>query len=479
MAKKTEKKAEDSQTPSIEVQSDQLKETIHAQIEAQKQFFKTNTTKSIKWRLNQLKALYASIKNHEAQIMQALNSDLAKSEFEAYVTEEGFALHEITVTKKNLKKWAKAKKASDILSRPGKGKVILEPFGTVLIIAPWNYPFVLAMQPLVSAIASGNTVVLKCSEYSPATNEVIKSIIQEVFPPEHVLYVEPGYQQNQILMHEHFDFIFFTGSPKVGRQIMESASKFLTPVCLELGGKSPCIIEESANISQTAKRIIWGKLLNAGQTCVAPDYILVHNSIKDSLIKTLYEEIEVQYGEDILSNPEYPKIVNSRHFTRLYSMVPEAKVDTTTNKMAPVILDLGALDGNEAQNHPAMKEEIFGPLLPVISYENIDDAIDFVYSRPTPLALYLFTKNKKIQKKVFGSLRFGGGCLNDVINHLCVKGLPFGGIGESGMGNYHGEYGFKTFSHEKSILFQPANKELKYRYAPHKVNLDFIKKFLK
>jgi len=305
MAKKTEKKVEQAETNEIEIQTLQLKESIHSQIIAQNNFFKTNTTKSIKWRLNQLNALYRAIKKYDHEIMAALQADLAKSEFEAYVTEEGFVLHEISIAKKNLKKWAKAKTIKgDILSKPGKGKIVPEPYGTVLIIAPWNYPFLLSIQPLVSAIASGNTAVVKCSENSPATNKVVETIIKETFPPEYIFYVEPGYVQNQILMHEHFDFIFFTGSPKVGKQIMESASKFLTPVCLELGGKSPCIVDESANISLAARKIVWGKLLNAGQTCVAPDYVLVHQSVKDVLIKSIYDEIELQYGENILANSD-------------------------------------------------------------------------------------------------------------------------------------------------------------------------------
>ena len=472
MAKKTEKKAESTETLELENQSEQVKDLIHSQIIAQKNFFKTNETKSLKWRLNQLKKLYNSIKKHDAEIMQALHTDLGKSEFEAYVTEEGGVLHEISVAKKNLKKWAKTKKISN-------GKIMAEPLGTVLIIAPWNYPFLLTLQPLVSSIAAGNTAVVKCSEWSPATNSVIKSIIEETFVPEHVLYVEPGYQQNQMLMKERFDFIFFTGSPKVGKVIMENAAKTLTPVCLELGGKSPCVVDETANINLAARKIIWGKLLNAGQTCVAPDYVLVKDSIKDALIKSLYEEMELLYGDRILENPEYPKIINSRHFTRLFSMVPEAKVDTSTNKIAPMILDLGDLKNSEAQNHPTMKEEIFGPLLPVITYENLDDAIDFVASKPSPLALYLFTKEKWVQKKVLGNLKFGGGCINDVIMHLSTDGLPFGGIGESGMGCYHGEYGFKTFSHFKPILVLSPNKDTKYRYSSHGKYLKTIRKFFK
>lgn len=480
MAKKTEKKAETSDLPEMEVQTEQLKDLIHSQIQAQKDFFRTNATKPIKWRLSKLKSLYASVKNHEKEIAQALNTDLAKSEFEAYVTEEGFVLHEISLVKKNLKKWAKIKKIHDgVLAGPAKSRIMPEPYGTVLIIAPWNYPFLLTLQPLVSAIASGNTAVVKCSELSPATNKVVETIIKEVFEPEHVLYVEPGYMQTEILSHEHFDFIFFTGSPKVGKLVMENAAKFLTPVCLELGGKSPCIIEENANIAMAARRIVWGKLMNAGQTCVAPDYVLVEKSVKDSFIKSVHEEIENLYGDNVLANPEYPKIISSRHFTRLFSMVPEAKVDTSTNKISPTILDLGDLNGVEALNHPTMKEEIFGPLLPVLTYENLDDAMDFVATRPTPLALYLFSKNKRVQKKVFGSLRFGGGCINDVISHLSANGLPFGGFGESGMGNYHGEYGFKTFSHYKSVLIQHPNKDSKYRYNSHGKYLNLIKKFLK
>ena len=455
-------------------------EILHNLVTKQKEFFKSGVTKPVKWRIKQLNKLLSAIKAHEADIIQALQTDLGKSEFEAYSTEIGMVYNEIRYQKKHVKKWAKTKKPSgELFFFPGKPRIQPEPFGCTLIMSPWNYPFMLTIDPLVSAISAGNTAVLKTSEYSPATSQVIENIIKESFLPEFITTVQGGYVQNQLLLHEHFDFIFFTGSSNVGKVVMESAAKFLTPVCLELGGKSPCIVDKTANIPITARRIVWGKFLNAGQTCVAPDYVLVDESIKDKLVQALNQEILTQFGEDPLENPDLPKIINSTHFSRLVSLAPDAQTNSATNKIAPTLMDLGAINSKNVANHPVMKDEIFGPLLPIISFTNLDEVIDFVYQRPTPLALYYFSKNRKSQKKIFNTLRFGGGCINDVVYQLVTDKLPFGGCGESGMGSYHGKFGFDAFTHYKGILKQSSWMDLKVRYAPYENKLDTVKKFLK
>ena len=452
----------------------------HDLVVKQKEFFKTGVTRPVKWRIKQLKKLLSAIKAHEADIVQALMTDLNKNEFEAYSTEIGLVYNEIRYQKKHVKKWAKIKKPhGELFFFPGKTRVYPEPFGCTLIMSPWNYPFLLTIDPLVSAISAGNTAILKTSEYSPATSQVIENIIKESFMPEFITTVQGGYVQNQQLLHEHFDFIFFTGSSAVGKVVMESAAKFLTPVCLELGGKSPCIVDKTANIQIAARRIVWGKFLNAGQTCVAPDYVLVDESVKESLVEAMKQEILNQYGEEPLSSPDLPKIINSTHFSRLVSLAPDAVTNSAANKIAPTLMDLGTISSETVLNHPVMKQEIFGPLLPIITFNSLDEVIDFVYQRPIPLALYFFSKNRKSQKKIFNTLRFGGGCINDVVYQLVSDKLPFGGCGESGMGCYHGKYGFDTFTHLKGVLKQSSWMDLKLRYAPHENNLETVKKFMK
>lgn len=474
------KKTASETLPQDDHMPEQEKNRIRSLVEAQKNYFRSGESKNIKHRKQALKSLYSVIKHHESEIYDALKADLGKPEFEAYTTEIGFVLHEISYQRKHLKKWSKPKKASgSFISYPAKAKIIPEPFGNVLIMSPWNYPFLLSLQPLVTAIAAGNTAILKTSEYSPATSSILETIIQESFDPNFVALVKGGFLTNQLLMNESFDFIFFTGSPAVGKVVMETAAKTLTPVCLELGGKSPCIVEESANLPIAARRIVWGKLLNAGQTCVAPDYILVHESLKKDLLHQLADEIALQYGDNPLENPEYPKIINMKHFCRIYALAPTAQVDTASNKIAPTILDLGDIHSEQAQTHPSMREEIFGPIFPVITYKELDEVIDFIHSRPSPLALYLFSQNKHVQEKILTTLRFGGGCVNDVILHLSSSELPFGGIGQSGMGQYHGKYGFDTFTHLKSVLIQSPKTDTKYRYAPHKDYIKLVRRILK
>lgn len=452
-----------------EAQLDKNELRIAELLQNQKNFFATNRTRSYQWRIEQLKKLYALIESNKEKIFETLYKDLNKSNFESYITEVGFVLKDISYHIKHLKKWCKAKKVfADLHLFPAKLSVTPEPFGSVLILSTWNYPFLLAMQPLVAAISAGNTVILKTSEYSNATNDFIDSLISKNFNSEYITVVRGGYAQNQALLNQHFDFIFFTGSQNVGKIVMSNASRFTTPVCLELGGKNPCIVDDTADISIAAKRIAWGKFLNAGQTCVAPDYILVDKKIKAPLIAAIKDEVKKQFGEKPLVNKEYPKIINERHFVHLSTLCPYAEMDFITNKIAPTVIDLCDVTSKDINSSSLMQEEIFGPLLPVITFENLREAISYVSSKPSPLALYLFSTDKEVQKEVMYTIRFGGGCINDVIYHIASTKAPFGGVGASGIGSYHGKYGFKTFSHYKTVLEQKPHFDLNVRYASSK-----------
>jgi len=458
----------------------QIQEDIRTVLQSQREFFASGTTLSLAWRIEQLKKLYSSIKKYENDIYSALSADLLKNPFDSYSTEIGVVLAEISYALRHVKKWGKTKKiSSQLYMFPSKSRVFPEPFGTVLVMSSWNYPFQLSLAPLVSAIAAGNTVILKTSEFSKATNQVLRQILSDCFDSNYVTVIEGGSVVNQLLLHERFNFIFFTGSQAVGKIVMESAAKFLTPICLELGGKSPCIVEASANIPAAARRIVWGKLLNAGQTCVAPDYVLVHESKKEELLEAIRSEITRQFGENPLQNEEYGKIINKKHFNRLISIAPEAQNDLETEKIAPTILDLGPLGGEKASRHPSMQEEIFGPIMPVVTYENLEDVILYINSRPSPLALYLFATEKTVCESVIKRVQFGGGCINDVIIHIANNRMPFGGLGESGMGQYHGKAGFDCFTHYKSIVFQKEKGDFNIRITPHKNHLSFVRKILK
>ena len=458
----------------------QVQEDVRNVLQSQRDFFATGTTLSVSWPIEQLKKLYDAIKRYENDIYSALSADLQKNPFDSYSTEIGIVLSEISYAIRHVKKWSKTQKiSSPLFMFPAKSKVFAEPFGMVLVISSWNYPFQLSLAPLVSAIAAGNTVVLKASEYSTATNQVLRQILSDCFESNYVTFIEGGSLVNQLLLHERFNFIFFTGSQAVGKIIMESAAKHLTPICLELGGKSPCIVEPSANIHTAARRIVWGKLLNAGQTCVAPDYVLVHESKKDEFLEAVRSEIAKQYGENPLENEEYGKIINKKHFNRLISIAPEAQNDLETGKIAPTLLDLGPLGGEKASRHPSMQEEIFGPIMPVASYENLEDAISYINSHPAPLALYLFTADKTVWEDIIQRVRFGGGCINDVVIQTANNLLPFGGMGESGMGQYHGKTGFDCFTHYKGIVFQKEKGELNMRITPHKNRLSLLRRIIK
>lgn len=448
-------------------------------LNSQRAYYETGRTRDISFRIRQLISLRESIIKNEAEIMQALKKDLNKSDFEAYATEIGMVLEEINYLLKNIKKLARTERVrTPITQFPSAGRVYKEPYGIVLIMAPWNYPVQLALAPLAGAISAGNCVILKPSEYAPYSSAVLRKVIQEAFPEKYIAVVEGGMEVNQKLLLNKFDYIFFTGSVPVGKIIMAEAAKHLTPVTLELGGKSPCIVDESADISLAAKRIVWGKYLNAGQTCVAPDYVLVQKDVKEALIRELNRYIRKFYGEDSLNNEEYPKIISERHFSRLLSLMENEKLriggkyNGRLLKIEPTVLEPDTTDS------PIMQEEIFGPLLPVISFESLEEAASFVNARPKPLALYLFTTSRKNESYIMKHTSFGGGCINDTIVHLATTHMGFGGVGESGMGSYHGKLSFSTFSHSKSVLRKSNLLDIPLRYPPYKKKINLLRKIL-
>ena len=443
----------------------------------QQEFFRSGATLPIKNRLEVLKKLKEVIQSRENDILDALHSDLGKSATEAYMCEVGLAISEITYFLKHLKKFAKDKTVFTPLTNfHSRSYIKSVPYGNVLIISPWNYPFLLSIEPLVDAIAAGNTAVLKPSAYSPATSKIVKKIVEEVFPPKYVAVVTGGREENQYLLSMKFDYIFFTGSQNVGKEVLRSASENLTPVSLELGGKSPCIIDETADIKLAAKRIVFGKFLNCGQTCVAPDYIYCHESIKSEFIEELKKQIEIQYGENPLDNSNYGKIINEKHFVRLCNLLEEhkiiigGKVDVEGLKLAPTVMD------NVTWEDKVMQEEIFGPILPIMTFDNVYEVVEVIEDRPHPLALYIFSSNKKTINNITQLCRYGGGCINDVVVHLATPEMPFGGVGASGMGSYHGKFGFETFSHKKSILDKKTWFDLPIRYQPYNKMCDKLLK---
>lgn len=451
-------------------------------IEDHYKFFESKKSRDIDFRINQLRSLKSAIKKYEYKIYEALYKDLGKCEFESYTTEVGFVLNSISHTIKNLKKWAKKEKVKTPLYLfPAKSFIISEPYGTVLIIGPYNYPFQLLVEPLVGALAAGNCVVLKPSENVPNLSRVITEMITETFPKEYIRSVEGGIETNTSLINGTFDYIFFTGSAQVGKIIMEAAARNLVPVTLELGGKSPVIVDESADIRVAAKRIIWGKTINVGQTCVAPDYVVVNNKVKDELIKELKLQIQSFYGKDAMESKDYGKIVNDRHFIRLKNILDKeadkiiygGKVNREKRYIEPTLID-ASWEG------AAMSEEIFGPILPIISFSNLDEIIGEIKKLSKPLALYLFTENYEVEKKVLEEISSGGACINDTITHLANPELPFGGVGNSGIGAYHGKESFKTFSHRKSVVRKTTKINIPIVFPPfNKKNLDNVKKLMK
>ncbi|AEC02116.1 aldehyde dehydrogenase [Sphaerochaeta coccoides] len=446
----------------------------------QKEFFLSGKTKEISFRRDKLILLRNAIKEHEKDIYEALRLDLGKAPFEAYVTEVGIVLEEITYALKHLKQWAKPRRVRvPLMHFPSSGSIHAEPYGSVLIMSPWNYPFQLTIVPLAGAIAAGNCAIIKPSEYAFHTSEIIEKIISEIFEESFVSVIRGGREANKSLLNEKFDYIFFTGSPQVGKVVMESAARHLVPVTLELGGKSPCIVDESADIKLSARRIIWGKFLNAGQTCIAPDYLLVHSSVKNDLLNELKASITAFYGQDPLSSKEYPKIISQRHFDRLMNLMESGRIivggrsNSSERRIAPTILEDVSWDS------PIMQEEIFGPILPILEFTDFHDTLATLSRRPKPLAFYLFTSNRKNEAHAIRTVSFGGGCINDTMIHLSSPRLPFGGVGESGMGQYHGKTSFDTFSHYKSIIkkFNLLDSS-SLRYPPFKNRLKLAKKFM-
>lgn len=446
-------------------------------ISKQRKYFNSNATKDLEFRINMLERLKVAIDINEDMIYLALKKDLNKSEAEAYMTEIQMVKSEIKLVIKKLKCWARPVRVKTPITHwPSKSYVTMEPYGVVLIMAPWNYPFQLAITPLVGAIASGNCAVLKASGNSKYTSEVISHILSQAFKPEHVYCVDATWTHKEIL-EQKYDFIFFTGSEWAGKIVMEAASKHVTPLVLELGGKSPCIVDRKTNVELAAKRIVWGKFLNAGQTCIAPDYVLVDDSVKVKFISALIKHINQMYP-DPLENKDYGKIINQNHFERLIGYIENAAdilggaSDMKQLKIAPAIFP------NARFSDEIMKEEIFGPILPVISYTSLDEAVQKVKHRPKPLALYIFSNSKCFQNKVTSSISSGGVCINDVVMHVANENLPFGGVGSSGMGNYHGYYSFKTFSHTRGILKNKNYMDMPFRYPPYKKDTMKLIKFI-
>ncbi len=446
----------------------------------QKEYFQSGATLPLEFRLAQLRSLYRGIKRFEPQILEALRSDLGKSAEESYMSEIGMCLTEIRHTARHLREWSRPQRVpTPLMHFPGSSRIVREPRGVCLIIAPWNYPFLLAVGPMISAIAAGNCVTLKPSEYAPATAAVLEKMLDVCFEERFCRTVTGGAEVSAAETARPYDMIFFTGSTAVGRKVMAAAAQNLTPVVLELGGKSPCIVDETADLPVAAARIIWGKCLNSGQICVAPDYVLVARSRKDALIREMQKAICRFYGEDPCENSAYPRIVNERHFDRLAAMLPEdpavgGRVDRESLKIEPTLIETTLNDQS-----PLMTEEIFGPLLPIVPYDNIHEALGYILSRPRPLALYLFSRNRKLQRRVVETIPFGGGCINDTISHITTPYLPFGGTGDSGMGAYHGRCGYETFTHAKSILSKPFRPDLPVRYPPLTGKLDLLHKILR
>ena len=447
-------------------------QNIDVILEEQRKCFASGVTLSVDFRIKMLKKLYTAVKKREKEIENALTADLGKSEFEGFMCEVGLVLSEISYMIRHAKKFAKNRRVRTPLAQfASKSYKKPSPYGNVLIMSPWNYPFLLTIDPLADAIAAGNTVVVKPSAYSPATSEVIARIIGECFPREYVAVITGGRKENAALLDKKFDLVFFTGSQNVGREVLRHTAETLTPAVLELGGKSPCIVDSTAKISLAAKRIVFGKYLNCGQTCVAPDYILCEKTVKDVLVTELKRQIKAQFGDTPLKNPDYGKIVNEKHFERIVELIDKNKVavgggfDADTLKIEPTVLDGVSWDD------AVMREEIFGPVLPILVYDDFEELFGLLRDKQKPLALYIFSEDKKHIKAITERLSYGGGCINDVVIHLATSEMGFGGVGESGMGSYHGKAGFDAFSHMKSIVDKKTWLDLPMRYQPYKKGL--------
>jgi len=448
---------------------DTLKEFNYSTlVKSQLDFFNSNETKKIDFRINQLKKLKKVLKQNEELMDEAIYKDFKKSSFENYATELSLIYHEINLAIKNVKKWSKRKNINtDLANIPGKSYVIAEPLGVTLVIGAWNYPYQLSLSPMVAAIAAGNTCIVKPSELSLNSSNAMAKIINSNFDSNYLHVVEGGIKETTALLKEKFDKIFYTGSTQVGKIIMQAAAKNLTPIILELGGKSPAFVFNDANIKITAKRIVWAKFLNGGQTCVAPDYLLLEKGVKEKLIPEIKKQIVLILGDNPKNSESFVRIINARHYQRLVKLIDKDKIivsgdnDEKENYIAPTVLD------NISFDDAVMQEEIFGPILPLIEFDNLNWAINQIKSRPKPLALYIFGKHRKIINKILNEVSFGGGAVNDAIMHLLNSNLPFGGVGDSGTGSYHGQYGFDAFTHYKSILDKSTLIEPPIKYAPY------------
>ncbi|WP_410771406.1 aldehyde dehydrogenase [Fontibacillus sp. BL9] len=450
-------------------------------VKRQKHLVNSGTTKPLSFRLRQLQTLKTAIGKHEKEIMEALHKDLRKSEFEAYSTEIGYMYDSIGYTIKKLKHWMKPKRVrTPIIHFGSKSVIYSEPYGSALIIGPFNYPFMLVMDPLVGVIAAGNCAVVKPSEFAPHVSAVIAKLIRDNFDGEYITVVEGGKEATSALIHAPFDVIFFTGSAPVGKIVMKAAAEHLVPVILELGGKSPCLVDKDANLDLAAKRIVWGKFLNAGQTCVAPDYVVAHREIKPALVAKMKEQMAAFYGVNPQQSPDLGRIVNDRHWERLTGLLEPSKIvaggesDRVDLYLAPTLMDHVTWDDK------VMEDEIFGPILPVLEYSDLEQAVSQINLRPKPLALYLFTSSKETERRVLETATFGGGCVNDTLFHLVTPHLPFGGVGSSGMGSYHGKYSFEAFSHKKSVLKKSTKINPGFIFPPYsEKKLSLIKRFMK
>ena len=455
---------------------------IESLLQGQRAYYRSGATLPVAFRIAQLKRLYRAIKQREPQIQAALKADLGKSSFEGFMCEVGLVLSEISSMVRHTRRYARRKTVYTPLAQFASHSYTQPvPYGNVLVMSPWNYPFLLSIDPLVNAIAAGNTVILKPSAYSLATSAVVAELVAECFAPEYVAVVTGGRAENSALLDQAFDMVFFTGSQAVGKEVLRKCAEHLTPAVLELGGKSPCIVDASANIELAARRIVFGKYLNCGQTCVAPDYVLVERSVKDRFVAEVAKQVELQFGAEPLANPDYGKIVNAKHFERLRGLIDPAKVvlggqaDAASCHIAPTVMD------NVTRDDAVMGEEIFGPLMPVLTFDDFDAVVDDLKTRDKPLALYLFSSDAAHVRRVREELSYGGGCINDVVIHLATSSMGFGGVGASGMGSYHGRAGFEAFSHTKSIVDKKTWLDLPMRYQPYtgKVYETLLRMFLR
>jgi len=453
---------------------------INSLLRNQREFFHTGKTRDISFRINTLKKMYGMIEKHESEIMNALYKDLHKSNTESFTSEIAYVQKEIKHIIRHLKKWNKPEKIGvSLINKPGKGYIQYEPYGISLVISPWNYPFGLLFTPLVGAVAAGNCVVAKPSEISEHTSRLIHSIFKANFPENYIAVVEGDAEVTQNLIQKDVDYIFFTGSTSVGKIIMKSAAKYLIPVTLELGGKNPCIVDSDIDMDVTVKRIVWGKFFNAGQTCIAPDYLLVHEGIKDIFLDTLIAAIHEFYGENVRESNDYSRIINKKHFNRLHNLMKDGKIVEGGEKDIDSLFISPTVITDITCNSEIMQEEIFGPILPVLFYRDLETEIRTLRNKPKPLALYFFSRNRQKQKSVLTQTSSGSVCINGTIHVIMSPKLPFGGVGQSGMGQYHGKASFTTFSHKKSVLKKSFFGDIKALYPPYKTPIKFLKKVIK